>query len=85
MSFKLQVPQTIDTLKINIQPQPGLEVALADGTQLMPQNNQYVVVKHFDSSKNIKINIKNKNAKAINVLLYQRTNLFKPLFHGLEY
>lgn len=82
MTFTLQVPQPIDTLKINIQPQPGLKVTLADGTQLIPQNNQYVVVKHFDSSKNIKVVIKNKNNKSINVFLYERTNIFKPLFHG---
>lgn len=82
MSFTLQVPQPIDTLKINIQPQPGLEVTLADGTQLMPQNNQYVIVKHFDNLKDVKVIIKNQNDKSVNIFLYERTDLFKPLFHG---
>lgn len=58
-SFKLNAPQDIDVLKVNIQPQDGLQVTLKDGTPLLPQNNQYVIEKHFTGDRPIEVKLQN--------------------------
>lgn len=81
-SFKLNAPQDIDVLKVNIQPQDGLQVALKDGTPLLPQNNQYVIEKHFTGDRPIEVKLQNTGKGQKSIILYQKTNLFKTLFHG---
>ena len=81
-SFKLNAPQDIDVLKVNIQPQDGLQVALKDGTPLLPQNNQYVIEKHFTGDRPIEVKLQNTGKRQKSIILYQKTNLFKTLFHG---
>lgn len=82
ITFTLPKAQAIDLLKVNIQPQKGLEVKLSDGTALIPINNQYVIEKHFDGSTDIKVTLINQTSSPLNIFLFERTNLFKPLFHG---
>lgn len=81
-SFKLNAPQDIDVLKVNIQPQDGLQVTLKDGTPLLPQNNQYVIEKHFTGDRPIEVKLQNTGKGQKSIVLYRKTNLFKTLFHG---
>lgn len=81
-SFRLQVPQDIDTLKVNLPTLPGLSVSLSDGSILKPQNNQFILEKHISGGQNVTVHIKNDRIKTNVVSLYSQPNLYKSLYHG---
>lgn len=80
MTVRIPITQDANELSVNIPAKKNIKVKLADGTELIPEKNHFILNKPFKKGQAEEVIIESKGNN--DVYLYKELQLYKSLYHG---